>query len=62
MTIEKVRSSNGNCKITEEQCDYKNHKRRKLDYIEDAEMNEDDPEELAPSYVEFREKCLKEKI
>ena len=50
----KVRLSERNRKVREEQGQDMDHKRRKLDDIEDAVMKEDDPEQLATLYERFR--------
>ena len=50
----KVRSSERNRKVREEQGQDMDHKRRRLDDIEDAVMKENDPEQLATLYERFR--------
>ena len=50
--VERVEERNR--KVREEQGHDMDHKRRKLDDIEDAVMKEDDPEQLATLYEQFR--------
>ena len=51
----KLRLSERSRKLREEQGPEVDHKRRKLDDIEDAVMNEDDPQRFAALYEKFQE-------
>ena len=53
----KLRLSERSRKLREEQGPLVDHERRKLDDIEDAVMNEDDPQRLAALYEQFQEEC-----